>query len=82
MPQSDSAIEIADRIRIVCDRWAGVGGYSVEAEALIELAQLVGELADKVAALEEITKQRLLELAEEIARRKAPQILGRPPINP
>ena len=74
----DSALEIAERIRQKSKQWEGIGGYSVEAEGLIELAGLVGELADKVATLEEITKAKLLQLAEEIAKRKQPQILGRP----
>lgn len=66
-----TAEELAVSIRERVDAWKRIGGYSVEAETIIVLAEDVAALAMKVAALESLAKHDLVEIVETVLERRA-----------
>jgi hypothetical protein len=61
-----TAQELAAKIRENANALIATGGYSVEAESLILIAMDLADLADKVAALENLAKTDIGKIVDAI----------------
>jgi hypothetical protein len=72
----ETATQLADRIRAKANDMRRIGGYSVEAEAIMKIVDDLADLADKVAALEGLAKSDITQIIEAVLEGKKPPPVG------